>query len=172
MRVDFFATLKDFVEAVAEWRGAPLKFSISGMFSAPPSGECFYNVEQAATSGAGVDPDMTFLVGEGPIAISARKVAQRNGGALYCVDQLENPEWLSLRLSRVAGQRLLLPGLLGSDSDCESVKSLFTRLRSSFKRKWERIGGYLVGAEAAYLLDHGWRLTSTPKASSSYDLRR
>jgi hypothetical protein len=110
-----------------------------------------------------------FLVCERATPINLRTVGQH--GERVCVDQLANPESVTLRPGGIWHGDVLLHGTLGTASNSPVSQSLMKRFHAAIKKTFSKVQDYYVGPEAYCLLERGWRLTAATQSPPECDLR-
>lgn len=90
----------------------------------------------------------------------------------FSIDQLENPDTVSFGPGGVLGDDILLFGRFATVELLEFSTQFMKAIRSSARKRFERIQAFYVGPEAAQMLDQGKRLTAAAQSPREYDLRR
>lgn len=161
----FYATPRDLSSVVRDVSATtPLSFTVAGLFDirAAVLLEDFERHE----------PLQTYLVLDRGAPVAVRRVPQRRGADKFAVDQLLNPHTVAIRCGGVMGDSRLIAGQLGTTAEGGRSAELYALLVKSMKRQFEKIRSYLVGPEAARLLDQGWHLAPTERSPPEYDLAR
>ena len=167
MRCDFFAADDD-LHAVLEQveTSRALHYALAGLHaSAAAPSEASWRALVPLHS-----RKQRYLVFEARFPLVVRPVPQRAGGTLYAVDELANPNGISLIPGLSATPSLLLPGLIGCTASAGPGASLVRAYKSAVGKHFTKVKSYWVGPQALKLLRSGARLTATAAASSEFDL--
>lgn len=159
-QISFFATRADVNRVVEAWKVNDVHFVRAGMFAGP-------QVETVLV----LDPLESYLAVPSAAAVKVRAIPQRSGGVLYGVDQVENPQGVSIQTGGQVLDCQLVAGQIGA-SDSEVSDRLYRLLVTTVRKHFDKIKSYYVGAEAVKLLDAGGRLSPTAKSPKQYDLSR
>lgn len=170
--VHFFATKNDLepvVEAVESKKS--LRYVLMGSFEQPKIEEYRTALDirgfGLANSGQQVQQN-SYLVMDAKIKPQFREVPQRRGGLRYIVDTVANPTAIVFRHGGLFEECCLITGEISG----EASSDLYPIFAYEIKQHFGKIQSYLVGPEAARLLDQGIRLTANVRASTEFDLRR
>ena len=112
-----------------------------------------------------------YLLSRRGTPIRVEHVPQKIGGVLFAVDQLENPDTVSLRPGGRYGSDVILYGTLGTVSRSSASRELYTFAAKVFRKGFVRKEEFLVGPEAAELWRAGTRLTIGAESPSEFDLK-
>ena len=115
--------------------------------------------------------DSAFLCVSKNASIKFRGVDQRDGGRIDFIDQMENPDTVSLKIGGQFGERILVAGQIGTISDSDWSLHAFSIFHREVKKQFVKIKSYFVGNEALELLRNGWRLTANVRSPKIYDLQ-
>ena len=172
--IPFFA-LKDDLLAVLEAveSSGPLDYIRAGVFETA-------NIE---SFGRGADiPDLgiadsstgsncaSFLVVTRGTSINIRPINLIMGGRRYAVDQLINPESVTLTPAGLWGEGTILSGSIATASKSSVSQELMKRFYVAIRKRFSRIKAYYVSTKACELLERGSRLTDSAQSPSEYDL--
>lgn len=114
--------------------------------------------------------EQSFLVLERQFPLVVRPIAQNTGGTLFAVDELANPNAVSLVPGVAAGALLVLPGVIGTSASDGAAVSLVRSYKSAFAKHFTKVKAYWVGPRAMQRWRDGARLTVSAEASSEFDL--
>lgn len=117
-------------------------------------------------------PTAHYLVTDRRGKITLRAVPQRGGGTKFAIDQLANPQTVSVQPGFVVRNEKLIAGHVGTASEDPVSIELFSLFFLVIHENFVTIKSYLVGPQAATMLDAGVRLTPTAKSPAAYDLRK
>jgi hypothetical protein len=109
-----------------------------------------------------------FLVCKRETAINLR-IAGKNGERI-CVDQLANPDSVTLRPGGVWTVDIVLEGTIGTASDSELSQALMKQFQVAINTTFRKVKGYYVGPKALALLEMGKRLTAAVQSPPEDDL--
>jgi len=174
--IQFFATredLEEVIEAVEAERA--LTFVRAGLFDEPSadSVDSLRAIQHFGVAPAGDSMQCpNYLVGNRPFVPVVRSVLQRRGGTKYAIDQLENPQTISIRPGGAFGDFVLIAGTLGTSSHDAVSLELYRLFMGAFRLRFQAIKSFRVGRSAARLLDAGARLTQNVSSPVCYDLTR
>ncbi len=173
--ISFFATRSDLLgifDKVDAQVG--LVYAKCGSFSSPEAqifrrGRDLPNLG-CATVDATVTSD-TFLILEHPCSIKTRSRTIQSGETRYFIDQLENPNSITLT---PGGQRhdVLIAGRIATVHTDKLAQGLMSSFYREIRRAFSHIGAYWAGPSAAADLDSGRRLTAALQSPAEFDLRR
>ena len=173
---NFFATPDDldpvFARVEAKWS---LSFAPTGLFEtyqvAPfSSGGSLPTLRAPAAKSAA--ECATYLVTRAGTPINVRSVPQRTGGMLYAVDQLANPDSVTLTHGGLCSPGVLISGRVATVSSTPFAKQLQTAFSNAIGKFFTRVNAYYVGPAALELLRQGCRLTHSATSPREYDLER
>jgi hypothetical protein len=114
----------------------------------------------------------TFLVAESAVAIRVRPIELNAGGVSYAIDQLVNPDTITLTPGGLWGSDIVLKGNVGTVSDSELAQQLMKRFSSAVKRHFKKVKAFWIGPQALGHLDTGKRLTIAAQSPQDFDLTR
>ena len=161
----FFATSRDMVELLTRVSlKRDLKFVVSGLFDTQEI--------QSSTTVSKINSEINYLVADHDLFIETRVVPQRKGGEKFAVDQLANQKTVVLRPGGRIEDSCLVAGQIGTASEDPISLQIYKLFLTEIRSQFNKIKSYYVGPEASCLLDEGVRLTTNPKASKVYDLKR
>lgn len=175
-QISFFATQSDLLPVLQAVEGSrPFEYIPSGSFNAPT----VKRLESLITSpNLGIatvgdsNHEATYLIASRGTEVQIRDVPQRRGGVKYAVDQVANPKTIAIRPGGMYQDKYLIAGQIGTASDDKDSFELFKLFSGELTKRFEKVKSFYVGPEARTLLDKGWRLTASVKASPEYDLKR
>jgi hypothetical protein len=124
-----------------------------------------------ATSDSATSCDR-FLVCKSEHPIIVRRLPGTGGVERFCVDQLVNPETVTLTPGGVWDEDIVLYGCVGTASRSEDSQELMRRFARAIKKQFTKIKAVYVGPKACELLDAGKRLTLAAQSPRDFDLRR
>ena len=172
----FFAAGSDLMPILAAVEGdLPCQYVLAGMFDDPKptifmAGRFLPGLGYAE---ADEEPGCRhYFITPAMLPIAVRSVPQRRGGVRYAIDLRENPQGIELTPGGVFEPRCVISGRIACGSADPVARKLYSRLRSSIRRSFQKIQAFYIGSEAARLLDDGWRLTHGIGFNPVCDLRR
>lgn len=110
-----------------------------------------------------------YVVTRDPSSIRTRHVSA-NSGPRFLVDQLENPDTITINVGGALAPVALLRGTISTASDTPASKSLFSLWKRHAQSLWKSHRGVLVGADAETSWLAGTRLTGSIHSPPEYDL--
>ncbi len=111
-----------------------------------------------------------YLVTPATATVQVREVPQRSGGTRYAVDQLINPDSITLSHGGFFASGVLLSGCAGTASDTAFAKQVYRVFAAAVAKQFTRTRFYYIGAEAKTLFEQGCRLTACADSPPEYDL--
>jgi hypothetical protein len=114
----------------------------------------------------------TYLVLWGSTPVNVRSVRQRTGGTRYAIDQLENPDSITLTHGGFHSPNVLISGRVATVSVTPTGKKLQSAFSNAIAKQFTRVNAFYVGPEAYELLRQGCRLTFNADTPPEYDLER
>ena len=88
------------------------------------------------------------------------------------MDQLANPDTVTLTPGGVWTQDIVLYGRVATASDSKASQELMRRFACAIKKQFTKIRAFYVGPKARELLDKGKRLTIAAQSPRDFDLVR
>lgn len=173
-QVLFFALEDDLLPVLeAVERVGPLKYVRMGQ-SLKSEYESFTHCTEIPNLGkASSDSASTcesFLVTESPMSVNVRAVKAATGFQLYYVDQLVNPDSVTLTPAGVRGQNVVLYGRVATAAESPISQKLMKRFDSAFKKYFKKVKAFWIGPQALGLLYAGNRLTISIQSPRDFDL--
>jgi hypothetical protein len=175
MRRLFYATPEDLLLVLEQFES---KFSVAyrptGLFDSASIAVVARGVElptlhsQAPTESAATGH--SYLVTFSDVTPQMRAVPQRNGGILYALDQLANPNSIIFQHGGFWNAGVLLYGSVSTVSDSPSSVKLQRTLSSAIAKHFTRIKSFYVGPNAKSAMSSGCRLTIGASSPKEYDL--
>ncbi len=174
--IDIFATRKDLTDVLVDVESAKsVHYVEAGMFDTPEPaqyGSCLEIPGLGAIRVAEANLAPIFLVADATLLFAIRPVPQRKGGIRYAMDQRMNPDSVALYPGGQFDDRTIVAGSIGTCTESAASAGLLATIAAAIWRKWSEIKSYVVGPEAAAILDAGGRLTANVRSPREYDLRR
>jgi len=176
MRLDFFAASVDLLPSIAAFESRhAVKYLLTGMFESATT-EMYSSGALIPNLGVSVHghqaSEQTYMVLDAKAEIHFREIPQRQGGSLYSLDLLRNPNWFSLTPAGIFDGRFVIPGGIGTTSKNSVAEALGRDFAREIKKRFTKIHNYYVGPNALRLMEEGWRLTLSTQTSVEFDLRR
>lgn len=112
----------------------------------------------------------TYLVTELPIAVEIRHIRQSDGTVKFSVDQLMNPDTVTLSAGGERAGDVILHGRIASASDSIKSQEMMKSFSSAFRKHFRKVKSYWVGPNAYARLEGGARLTAAVASPLEYDL--
>lgn len=174
-QVNFFAISEDLRDVLKEAWGGGI-FSIASISVEGGLGIVYEHPEHVDELSVAPSGDQAYekayLLVPANIPPLEREVSQRAGGVRSVFDQLSAPESVYLRPGGAHGDEVVIAGQLGTISEAEWSLRLCRVLAKLVRRRFEKVGSFYVGSDAARVLDGGGRLTARVRAPKEYDLIR
>jgi hypothetical protein len=114
----------------------------------------------------------TYLVGLSSTPVNVRSVPQRTGAVRYAIDQLENPDSVTLTHGGFHSPDVMISGRVATISATPTGKKLQAAFSNAIAKQFTRVNAFYVGPEAYELLRQGCRLTFNVDAPPEYDLEK
>ena len=111
-----------------------------------------------------------YLVTAAGASIVIREVRQKAGSVLYAIDQLANPESVTIQPGGLYPPDVLLHGRVATASSTPFAVQLQRAFSSAIAKMFEHIRAFYVGREALQLWQRGYRLTPSAESPREYDL--
>lgn len=151
----------------------PLKYVRFGNFTAQnveafSAGSDLPNLGKA-TSESAISSE-SFLVCEPEVRIDVRRLPGADGIERFCVDQLANPDTVTLTPGGIWTQDILLYGRVATASESKASQALMRRFAGAIKKQFTKIKAVYVGRKALEMLNAGKRLTLAAQSPAEFDL--
>jgi hypothetical protein len=175
MQRHFYATAGDLLSLFQRVESKRrLAYTLTGMFTSSGlntvySGSAIPTLLSPAP-GSSAASGYSYLVTDANQPVVVREVPQRAGGLRYAVDQLLNPESVTLLPGGIFPPNVLLYGSVGTASTTPSSVKLQRAFASAIGKLFQRVRAYYVGPQALELWHGGYRLTIGADSPSTYDL--
>jgi hypothetical protein len=172
--IHFFALKDDLLAVLAAVESAkPLKFAKTGHFPTPAiqwlsSGSSIPNIGIAEADSA-VRCE-SYLIAEHPEKVKARSIKQLDGRVVYSVDQLVNPDTVTMSAGGQWTENVIIDGRIGSASDSAKSQEIMKLFNSEIRKRFKKVNAFWVGPLAYERLLSGSRLTAAVDSPSEYDL--
>ncbi|MGC8542068.1 MAG: hypothetical protein ACP5QA_15765 [Phycisphaerae bacterium] len=111
-----------------------------------------------------------FLITGNAVTVGVRTVKGADGIQRYLVDQLLNPDTVTLTPAGMWGEDTLLQGVVGTASDSVGSRELMKAFKSAFGKSFVKVQGRFVGPQAMALLNCGRRLAIAAQSPRDFDL--
>ena len=172
-QIHFYALKEDLLPVLeAVERGGPLKYVRMGQSSTPnyesfAHGAGIPNLGNASSDSA--SSGQSFLVAGRDVPVNVRAI-NAAGVERYAIDQLVNPDTVTLTPGGIWGEDVVLSGRVATVSNSAPAQELMKRFNSAFKEHFSKVKAFSVGPKAFALLSAGKRLTSSAQSPREYDL--
>lgn len=113
----------------------------------------------------------TYLIAPISHPINVRPVPQLTGDIRYAVDQLDNPDSITLTHGGLFAPETLISGQIATASDTPMAKAIQSAFSNAISKLFTRVNAFYVGPIAAEMLARGCRLTFAVQSPPKYDLR-
>jgi len=174
-QINFFAAEDDLFPVLdAVEREIPLKYILMGQFPKMElqtynNGMQIPDLGQSTTESA--SSGRSFLVTGQAVPIEMRLV-RTTLGIRYLLDQLSNPDTVTLSPGGRWGQDVILNGRVATASGAPLAQDLMRVFSRVFKKQFSKVRAFYVGPGSAILLDAGKRLTAAEQSPRDFDLTR
>lgn len=111
-----------------------------------------------------------FLVTKTTVPIAVQSMKGAGGVQRYLMDQLLNPDTVTLTPAGMWGKDIILQGVVGTASDSAASQELMKKFNSAFKKSFTKVQGRFVGLQALALFNAGKRLTIAAQSPPEFDL--
>lgn len=112
----------------------------------------------------------SYLITLADTEIQIRAVPQLAGGTKFAVDQLVNPDSITITHGGVYSPGILISGRVATVSDTPTAKALQSAFSRAIAKSFIRVKAFWVGPGALELLKEGNRLTQSASSPREYDL--
>lgn len=171
----FFATKEDLLP-IFEFAEAsdPLKYARTGRYALPKpkvllSGASIPELGTANNdSSIGCD---SYLILSQSSAVAVREMPQTDGSTTFIVDQLINPDSVTITAGGIRKPSVLLHGRVATSSDSTRSQELMKLFDSAFRKQFRKVKPFWVGNHALAQLERGTRLTVAVSSPSAFDLK-
>jgi len=175
MQRQFFATADDLLQVFERVEGKRhLAYTLTGLFPSPELTTVYSGATIATLRKPAPDPSATsgytYLVTDSERRIAVRTVPQQAGGLRYAVDQLENPDSITLTPGGIYPPNVLLYGRVGTVSAASFSVDLHRAFATTIGKLFQRVKAFHVGPGAFKLWQSGHRLTIGANSPPIYDL--
>ncbi|MER9867629.1 hypothetical protein NKJ35_10595 [Mesorhizobium sp. M0136] len=174
-QVHFFALKDDLLPMLeAVEHVIPIKYILMGQFPTMEfetftNGRQIPSLGQSATGSA--SSGQSFLVTRRDIPIEVRPI-KTVFGIRYSLDQLINPDTVTLSPGGRWGEDVVINGRVATASDAPLAQELMKIFSRAFRKQFSKVRAFYVGPGAAILLDAGKRLTAAEQSPREFDLTR
>jgi hypothetical protein len=145
-----------------------LQYTPTGLFEAPPPPVLELVDLLVATVS---EPHNTYLVNYRGSEVNVRSVPQDAGGVLFAIDQLVNPDSITLTSTAWYTPDLAVFGRIATVSTSKPAKRIYGVFGRAIERHFRKINAAWVGPEAEAAWRSGARLAIGPHSSRECDLR-
>jgi len=111
-----------------------------------------------------------FLVAKAAVRIAVRSIKGASGVQRYLMDQLLNPDTVTLRPAGMWREHTVLQGVVGTASDSPISLEMMKKFSSAFRKSFTKIEGRFVGPQAFAIFRAGTRLTIAEQSPQEFDL--
>ena len=170
----FFALPDDLVAvfAAAESRTA-VCYTLAGIFDMPDVASVHAGSELPSLHlpAAGSSMDCaTYLVTPVDIPLRVRPVPTSAGPTRFAIDQLFNPDSITVSHGGFDANMTLISGRVATASDTPQAKRLHSAFANAIGKLFTRVNAYWVGPKAMEHFQRGGRLTHNSSSPPEYDL--
>jgi hypothetical protein len=123
-----------------------------------------------ATSESAISSE-SFLVCQCELDVVVDQFVNDHGVARCCIDQLANPDTVTLTPGGVWSQDVVLYGRVATASESKTSQELMRRFAGAIKKQFTKIKAFYVGPKARELLEAGKRLTIAAQSPREFDLK-
>lgn len=174
MQILFFALTNDLLPVLeAVEREQPVRYTKTGN-QLDPVFDSWQSVSE--TWGLG-STNLESAVGSDRYLVTARSCVPKvrcvpctDGSNRYCMDQLINPDSVTIAPGGTFGPDTVISGGIGTCSDSEFSRSLFALYRREIRRQYRKVRAYWVGPAAHEIFVRCGRLCSAIQSPREYDL--
>lgn len=111
----------------------------------------------------------SFVVSSRDTSLAIREVSTSQGSVFF-MDQLINPDSVTLTPGGVRGEGVLLHGRVATASDTAASQHLMRLFGSAIRKRFSKIKAFYVGPAARRMLEAGSRLTVSVNSPRELDL--
>jgi hypothetical protein len=175
MQRQFFATADDLLpvfERVESYY--ELAYTLTGLLKSPQLSTVYSGAAIPTLRSPAPHPNAIccpqYLVTSTHTTVQIQPAPQNAGGTRYAVDQLANPDSVTIQHGGIFGADVLLCGRIATASSTPFALQLHRAFAAAISKHFSRIQGYYVGSHAAILLRQGWRLTIGADSPPEFNL--
>lgn len=111
-----------------------------------------------------------YLVTPADQSVGIREVSQKAGGIRYAIDQLVNPDSITIQPGGIFLPEVLLHGRVATVSSTSFATQVQRAFSSAIAKFFQHIRAFYVGPQAHELWRSGYRLTQSAQSPREYDL--
>ena len=111
-----------------------------------------------------------YLVTPADQPVVVRDIPQKRGGMLYAIDQLANPNSITILPGAIYPPDVLLYGRVATVSSTPFSTQVQRAFASAVAKFFQHIRAFYVGPQAQKLWRRGYRLTQSAQSPPEYDL--
>lgn len=112
----------------------------------------------------------SYLVAKRNARINVREFRGVGGERRCCVDQLINPDTITLTAAGLRSGGVILSGCVGTASDSPDSRELMRAFRKAAGRLFRKVRAFWIGPSAERAWQGGARLTISEHSPSEFDL--
>jgi hypothetical protein len=151
-----------------------LAYALCGLFlsresESYPAGALLPSLRQPATHPNAI-AGAQYLVTPADQAVVVRDVPQKPGGIRYAIDQLANPDSITIQPCGIYPPDVLLHGRVATVSSTAFASLVQRAFASAVAKFFQHIQAFYVGPKAHELWRSGYRLTQSAQSPREYDL--
>lgn len=173
-RILFFATYNDIEKILLKVEEMhSIKYYLAGLFddNKPNVFSTFKEMRNLGyTNVNDWNQDYRYVILPKENILKIREVLQYNNGIKFAVDLLENQIGVVVQFGGIHKNNIMIAGSFGVISESKFCAKIMALIKKEVFTKFQRVGGFFVGAEAEKLLNSGWRLVINTQSPTQYDL--
>ncbi|MCC3157422.1 hypothetical protein LJ737_09230 [Hymenobacter sp. 15J16-1T3B] len=169
----FFATKHDLLPFIIDVESRlAVRYCATGLFD---TSDVLYYSSLALVPELGIAEQVSaqspnYLVLASNSTIQTRAIPQRKGSVNYAIDQLINPDTITIRPGGIFRAEVLIEGTIGTASKSKYALSTYKFFRRTLTKHFKKLEfGCYIGSEAESFLKQGWRLVQSELQPKEYD---
>jgi hypothetical protein len=171
----FFATADDLLPVFERVESKHrILYTLCGLFASRETSPVSSGTAIPSLHGPALHPNAivcpAYLVTPSDYRVTVREVPQASGGVRYAVDQLANPDSITVQAGGIFPPDVLLHGRVASASSSSFSTQIYRAFTSAITKHFRHIRAFYVGAHAHELWERGYRLTPSAQSPKEYDL--
>jgi hypothetical protein len=150
-----------------------LQYTLTGMFDVNRL-QTYFSYADIPDFGRASHPNAngnpTYLVSPRGTPLRFHEVPQEAGGICFAISQMLNDDTIIFSPGGWYGNGIILYGSVGTVSNSVTSKTLYNFFAKAFRRYFQKVQEFYVGAEALNLAKGGVRLTIGASSPPEFDL--
>ena len=172
----FYVTYLDIVPVLAQVENdRPIQYTRTGLFASSSASQTYLSHKNIPDLGIASHPtaigNQSFLVSQQDAEIIAIEAPQRQGTALFAIDQRANKDTIVFRPGGLHTNSVILCRMAGTISTTYVSQRLYSEFERAIRRHFRKQRGFFVGPDAFKAWNSGVRLTIGVSSPPEFDFR-